>query len=49
MEAGSIRHGGSITGNTNFNGGGQRFAASSVASLMPAARGQLLWNSNFLR
>jgi choice-of-anchor A domain-containing protein len=49
MAAGNIRHGSTVSGNTNFNGGGQRVFDASTASLIDDARRLLTADSAFYR
>jgi choice-of-anchor A domain-containing protein len=49
MAAGNIRHGSTVSGNTNFNGGGQRVADPNTAALANLARVALTADSAFYR
>jgi choice-of-anchor A domain-containing protein len=49
MAAGNIRHGSTVSGNTNFNGGGQRVLDAATASMVNDARLLLTADSAFYR
>lgn len=51
MQAGNIRHGSTISGNTNFNGGGRRISdgVGAVAGLVEAARVALTADATYYR
>jgi choice-of-anchor A domain-containing protein len=48
LQAGNLRHGGTFSGNVNFNGGGNRAQSATAAATAQAARTQVLGISSFL-
>lgn len=48
LQAGNLRHGGTFSGNVNFNGGGNRAQSVTAAATAQAARTQVLGISSFL-